>query len=76
MEETAINIRLAQFADLDKLMQIFEVARQFMQATGNPNQWINGYPQRELISQEIEEGHCYVMEKKTVFGNLSLYLRD
>lgn len=74
MEETAINIRLAQFADLDKLMQIFEVARRFMQATGNPNQWINGYPQRELISREIEEGHCYVMEKTSREGEVQPHL--
>ena len=37
-----IQIRKALPADLDVLMDIFEVARRFMQATGNPNQWING----------------------------------
>lgn len=39
-------IRTACAGDLDRLMEIFEHARRFMQANGNSNQWINGYPQR------------------------------
>ena len=46
-----IKIRLATLSDLNKLMGIFDTARRFMQSTGNANQWINGYPQRELINQ-------------------------
>ncbi|WP_041584062.1 GNAT family N-acetyltransferase [Phocaeicola salanitronis] len=56
------NIRPATPADLDRLMEIFEAARRFMASTGNPNQWINGYPQRGLIAEEISNGHCYVCE--------------
>ena len=55
-----IKIRLATLSDLNKLMDIFDTARCFMQSTGNTNQWINGYPQRELIMHEINSGHCYV----------------
>lgn len=55
-----IKIRKADYADLDRIMEIFDVARKFMASTGNPNQWINGYPQRELMESEIAEGHCYV----------------
>lgn len=54
------EIRLATVADIEQLMSIFERARKFMITTGNPNQWINGYPQRELILKEIETEHCYV----------------
>lgn len=57
------RIRLAVAADLDRLMEIFESARTFMAATGNANQWINGYPQRELIASEIAASHCYVCER-------------
>ena len=55
-----MNIRPATPADLDRLMEIFDAA---------PNQWINGYPQRGLIADEISRGHCYVCEspeKRTV----------
>ena len=55
-----LQIRKATLDDLDCLMEIFEEARRFMCRTGNPNQWINGYPQRELIQEEIEASHCYV----------------
>ena len=55
-------IRPATFTDLDRLMEIFEAARRFMESTGNPNQWINGYPQRALIAEEISQEHCYVCQ--------------
>ena len=54
------TIRRGVLSDLDRLMEIFEVARNFMKQTGNPNQWINGYPQREYIEQEIVSNHCWV----------------
>lgn len=62
MKDTKINIRLAVSGDLDALMAIFDKAKSFMRSVGNHNQWINGYPQRELIADEIERGHCYVCE--------------
>lgn len=55
-----ITIRKASAGDLDRIMEIFAFARKFMIATGNPNQWIDGYPQREFIAGEIERGHCHV----------------
>jgi len=55
-----LTIRQATNSDLDRLMDIFDAARNFMQSTGNTYQWINGYPQRELIAQEIAAKHCYV----------------
>ncbi len=57
-----IQIRPSQLSDLDRLMEIFDHARKFMASVGNGNQWINGYPQRELIAKEITDGHCYACE--------------
>ena len=54
------DIRKASISEVDRLMEIFDRAREFMRQTGNPNQWINGYPQRELIEQEIRKEHCFV----------------
>lgn len=31
-----------------------------MIASGNPNQWIDGYPQKYFILNEIKQEHCYV----------------
>lgn len=46
-------------------MNIFDRARRFMASSGNPHQWINGYPQRELIAEEIRQKHCYACENET-----------
>ena len=54
------SFRLATGADLDILLAIFERARQFMASVGNPNQWIQGYPGRQLMEAEIAASHCYV----------------
>lgn len=64
-----IRIRKALISDIDRIMDIFAVAREFMKSTGNPNQWINGYPQRELIISEIDKGHCYVCVKSDSLMN-------
>ena len=59
-EPRMIKIRQAVIGDMDRLMAIFERAREFMRSTGNANQWINGYPQRELMEKEIDANHCFV----------------
>lgn len=73
-----IQIRKALPADLDVLMDIFEVARRFMQATGNPNQWINGYPGRELMEREVEAGHCFVCidDRQEIIGTFCFILGE
>ena len=53
-------IRNAELAELDEIMKIFDIARQYMREKGNMNQWINGYPSRELITEDIEAGHLFV----------------
>lgn len=60
-----IVIRKAHLDDLDRLMELFECAHRFMQSVGNANQWINGYPQLELIREEIEKSHCYVCQDES-----------
>lgn len=53
-------IRKAKLAELDEIMKIFDIARQYMRENGNMNQWIKGYPSRELITEDIEAGHLFV----------------
>lgn len=55
-----IYIRPAGMDDLNRLMDIYQYATRLMSTTGNTQQWINGYPSRQLIERDIEEGHCYV----------------
>ena len=55
-------IRKSRLSDINDLMKIYETARAFMSANGNPGQWINGYPSREIIERDITEGHSYAVE--------------
>ena len=56
-------IRKTTIADIPKLREIFAIARQFMANTGNPSQWVDGYPSDEQLTQDIESGDSYVVEK-------------
>lgn len=57
-----MEIRKATEKDVERLMAIFERAREFMRRTGNMTQWIDGYPSRERVRRDIEEGNCYGVE--------------
>lgn len=53
-------IRRAEKEDLEQIMALFGKAKAFMRASGNHSQWINGYPSREQISRDIENGDFYI----------------
>ncbi|MDF2542912.1 MAG: Acetyltransferase, family [Herbinix sp.] len=55
-----MNIRKTEGKDLDQVMSIYESARQYMRENGNPNQWMNGYPSRELIQEDMKKQCSYV----------------
>jgi hypothetical protein len=51
-------IKLCSLNEIDKIMEIYDSARNFMRANGNFNQWINGYPSKELIIED-NKGSLY-----------------
>ena len=55
-------IRPAMQADLDEIEKIYAQARCFMAENGNPTQWNDGYPRRELLEGDLEKGNLYVAE--------------
>lgn len=58
--EEQISIRRSCVDDIPRLMEIFSIARRFMRATGNPCQWAESYPGRELLLDDIRHGDSYV----------------
>ena len=54
-------IRKAQKIDIDIIMHIYDKARKFMKSTGNPNQWKDDYPKKELLLKDIESNNLYVI---------------
>ncbi len=55
-------IRPAISADLDAASDIYDSAREFMKAAGNPNQWNTVYPGRTDIEEGFSDGTSYVCE--------------
>lgn len=55
-------IRRAEIGDLAPVMELYEGARIFMRTSGNPHQWINGYPSEQLIFEDIRNRHFFVEE--------------
>ena len=56
-----MNIRKATYDDIPELMAVFAKARGIMRASGNMNQWNDGYPSEEIVKTDISEGVCKVL---------------
>lgn len=56
-------IRKTTLADVNSAAEIYDEAKQFMRDMGNPKQWTPGYPGRESILADIEDGTSYVCEE-------------
>jgi len=58
------SIRPAVQADLNAIEELYAYARQFMADNGNPTQWKDGYPQRDLLEEDIRLGKLYVAQEQ------------
>jgi RimJ/RimL family protein N-acetyltransferase len=56
-----MKIRRTRESDVDEIMKIYAKAREFMRQTGNPDQWSDNYPSRELIASDIDKKSSYVL---------------
>lgn len=59
-----MDIRKGNLNDIDSIMDVYAAGRQYMRENGNPTQWVDGYPQKELILDDIDKGICYVVTEK------------
>lgn len=48
--------------DIPAMMDLYAQARVFMREHGNPNQWDDSYPSRELLEKDIAFGNSYIVE--------------
>lgn len=70
-------IRLATKEDLGKIVVIFAIARRFMEATGNPNQWGKSRPSYDSVVKDIAEEKMWVIaENDEIVGVFSLFEYD
>ena len=59
-----MEVVLAKESDLGLLEGLYARAREKMRAAGNPSQWKDSYPPRELLSEDIRKGRLYLMREK------------
>ncbi len=55
------SVRRSTAADVDVLLALADEARATMRASGNMNQWVNGYPSREVFERDIALGVSFVV---------------
>ena len=55
-------VRRSNMEDIPAMMDLYAQARVFMRENGNPNQWDENYPSRELLEKDIAFGNSYIVE--------------
>ncbi len=69
-----LQIRKAVEPDLERIMEIYRIAQEYMIHSGNPNQWGHEYPEAELIASDIREGVCHVIyDENGIHGVFALF---
>ena len=58
-----MNVRKSTINDLPRILELRDMARDIMRASGNRDQWPEGYPTEDTFRQDILQGHSYVMEE-------------
>ena len=70
-----IEILPAQIKDIDTILHIYDHAKRYMIASGNPNQWNGSYPERQLLSDDIEKGQLYVYKENDEIYGVFAYIK-
>lgn len=66
--EHEYSIRRSNASDIDRIMNVYDVAKEFMRRNGNYSQWTGTYPNRQTILSDIKHGDHYLAEDED--GNL------
>ena len=61
-----LNVRKAEKEDLTSILEIYEIARDFMRRHDNPTQWQGGHPRQEILEEDIAIGQLYVVTQENV----------
>lgn len=64
-----MSFRKARKDDLDRIMEIYGRACEFMRKNGNPNQWPDSYPSRRLLLDDMAKGSLYLVEASPKTAN-------
>lgn len=72
-----LTVRPAIPGDLSRILQIYDIAKQFMYRNGNPTQWPGSYPQAQLLLEDMAAGHLFVAQNDSgIHGVFAFMLGD
>ena len=75
--DEAEEIVTAKEADLPRILEIYDIAKAYMRASGNPNQWNGAYPDPETLRTDMEKQRLYVYKKNgRIHGVFMLLLEE
>ena len=57
-----MNIRPAKYEDLPRIQEIYAIGRAYMRSTGNMLQWAGGYPQENVLMDDIAKQQLFICE--------------
>ena len=70
-------IRLANISDIDEIMDIYKISKEIMDGIGNNTQWNNGYPNKEMIIEDIKNKNSYlVYDNDSIVGVFSFIIGE
>lgn len=71
------TVRNAVAADLHRIEEIYAIARNFMEKTGNPNQWGKTNPPHDWLVDDIEKKLLYVItDEDRIHGVFYFYIGE
>lgn len=73
----SFSVRQAVKGDFESVLGVYAKAREFMKITGNPTQWGNTYPSKDLLENDLEKGQLFVVEYLgRVVGSFVFFVGD
>lgn len=67
-------IREARIEDIERILEIYDIAKAFMRRTGNPNQWNSSYPDSNTLEQDIHKHQLFVMEEDSIIHSVFAFI--
>ena len=55
-------VRPSVASDVDVMLRLVEEARGIMRSCGNKEQWVNGYPSRDVLEHDVVQGVSFMVE--------------
>lgn len=72
-----MEIRKSTLNDIEEILHVFDIAREYMISQGNASQWGDGYPGEEILKEDISNKNNYViLDNGLIVGTFSFITGD